>query len=62
MTELKKERDAERQLPPEYNVYDVGEYRNFTQVFGKRWWQWFLPITGTLVCDGLNWPKNTYAY
>jgi hypothetical protein len=59
LSEMKREADVEKGIAEEQNVYDVGWYRNCNQVFGKKWWQWVLPINGTRTCDGMNWPKNT---
>ena len=59
LSEMKREADVEKGIAEEQNVYDVGWYRNCVQVFGKKWWQWILPINETRTCDGMNWPKNT---
>ncbi len=42
------------------NVYDVGAYENFTQVFGTNTWAWLLPIapTNSNRANGVVWPKN----
>ena len=44
--------------PP--NVYDVGAYENFTQVFGNNSCSWLLPIppSNSNRANGVVWPKN----
>lgn len=54
--------NLERQRNPNAgpNVYDVGAYENFTQVFGTNSCVWFLPVTPTNSnrANGVVWPKN----
>ena len=54
--------NLERQRNPNAgpNVYDVGAYENFTQVFGTNSCVWLLPIapTNSNRANGVVWPKN----
>ena len=54
--------NLERQRNPNAgpNVFDVGSYENFTQVFGTNTCMWFLPTTPTNSnrANGVVWPKN----
>lgn len=56
--ELKRQnKDAEKTL----SEYDIGKYYNWTQVFGKNAWTWWLPIfldTEGPSGDGVIWPKK----
>jgi hypothetical protein len=41
------------------NVYDIGAYENFLQVFGLSKHIWLLPIADTnQKANGVTWPKN----
>lgn len=54
--------NMERQRNPNAgpNVYDVGTYENFTQVFGTNTCLWLLPVapTNSNRANGVVWPKN----
>jgi len=56
--------NLERQRNPNAgpNVFDVGAYENFTQVFGTNTCMWFLPTTPTNSnrANGVVWPKNQW--
>ena len=56
--------NLERQRNPNAgpNVYDVGAYENFTQVFGTNSCVWFLPIApaNSNRANGVVWPKNQW--
>ena len=45
-----------------FNIYDMGWKRNFTNVFGDRWYKWFLPGFANLKGDGMIYEtkKNFY--
>ena len=41
--------------------YDIGKYYNWTQVFGKNSWTWWLPVflgSSGPSGDGVIWPKR----
>eukprot|EP01016_Furgasonia_blochmanni_P032047 TRINITY_DN33088_c0_g1_i1.p1 TRINITY_DN33088_c0_g1~~TRINITY_DN33088_c0_g1_i1.p1 ORF type:complete len:371 (+),score=25.81 TRINITY_DN33088_c0_g1_i1:35-1114(+) len=43
------------------NLYDVGRFKNWLQVFGKNFFFWILPLhvcNGKPQGDGMNWPKG----
>mgnify|MGYP000037488402 CR=1 FL=1 len=47
-----------------HQVYNLGRFRNWLQVFGKNPWYWALPVYGTSgkpVGDGVLWPQ-TYSH
>lgn len=54
--------NLERQRNPNAgpNVYDIGSYENFEQVFGTNWLLWLIPIspTSSNKANGVVWPKN----
>ena len=45
-----------------FNVYDMGWRRNFTNVFGDRWYKWFIPGFANLKGNGMIYEtkKNFY--
>jgi len=45
-----------------FNVYDMGYKRNFTNVFGDRWYKWFLPGFANAKGEGMFYEtkKNFY--
>jgi palmitoyltransferase ZDHHC2/15/20 len=55
--------NLERQRNPNVgpNIYDVGPYENFTQVFGTNAVLWPFPVAGSSSqkANGVVWPKNT---
>lgn len=56
---LEKARNAEQS--PSKNVYDVGSYENWQQVFGGNVWLWPFPVfceSGRPRGDGVEWKKN----
>ena len=54
--------NLERQRNPNAgpNIYDVGPYENFVQVFGTNSCLWLLPIApqSTQRGNGVVWPRN----
>jgi palmitoyltransferase len=54
--------NLERQRNPNSgpNVYDIGPYENFLQVFGTNSCQWLLPLAPNFSnrANGVVWPKN----
>jgi len=44
-------------MPGWRNTYDVGQQRNFQQVFGYNPWMWLMPVR-TSVGNGLVYPRN----
>jgi hypothetical protein len=36
-----------------FNVYDMGWKRNFKNVFGEKWYNWFIPANANLKGNGL---------
>jgi palmitoyltransferase ZDHHC2/15/20 len=54
--------NLERQRNPNAgpNVFDIGAYENFVQVFGTNTCLWLLPVTPTSSnkANGVVWPKN----
>jgi hypothetical protein len=57
--------NLERQRNPTAaaNVYDLGSYENFVQVFGTNVWMWPWPFFGGSLPkgDGVLWKKNSNA-
>jgi hypothetical protein len=57
--------NLERQRNPntKTNVYDLGSYENFVQVFGTNVWKWPWPYFGESLPkgDGVLWKKNSLA-
>lgn len=39
------------------NPYNLGKWKNWCEVFGDRWYDWFLPTDSTKG-DGISFPKN----
>lgn len=54
--------NLERQRNPNAgpNVYDIGAYENFVQVFGTNGCLWLVPVapTSSNKANGVVWPKN----
>jgi palmitoyltransferase len=54
--------NLERQRNPNAgpNVYDIGPYENFIQVFGTNTCLWLIPVapTNSNRANGVVWPKN----
>ena len=54
--------NLERQRNPNAgpNVYDIGAYENFVQVFGTNTCLWLIPVapTSSNKANGVVWPKN----
>lgn len=34
--------------PDDLNLFDRGELQNVKQFLGRKWWLWFVPITGNI--------------
>jgi len=51
--------NLERQRNPNIgpNVYDIGSFENFEQVFGGKAWLWPFPISSQSG-NGVTWQKN----
>lgn len=51
--------NLERQRNPNVgpNVFDVGHFENFEQIFGAKAWLWPFPISSH-TGNGVTWQKN----
>ncbi|KAL1929484.1 hypothetical protein VTP01DRAFT_1622 [Rhizomucor pusillus] len=41
------------------NVFNQGTFKNWTEVMGDKWWQWFFPVAAKTRCNGVNFGYNS---